>query len=69
MTQDAAAEAAAVALEEATARYSGGMCPYLNVLSAQIVVLDARETAVAFREQQMTASVQLIKALGGGWRQ
>lgn len=65
--QDAAVEAAAVALGEASARYRGGLDPYLNVLAAQIAVLNARATAVNFREQQMVASVGLIKALGGGW--
>lgn len=40
-------------------RYKAGLDPYLNVIAAQ--------TAVNFRAQQMVASVQLIKAVGGGW--
>jgi len=30
-------------------------------------LLNDQQTAVNFRMQQMVASVQLIKALGGGW--
>ncbi len=41
--------------------------PYLNVLAAQVTVLADREVAVGLRAQQMVASVQLIKALGGDW--
>lgn len=65
--QNASVEAAASSLEEAGARYQAGLDPWLNVLSAQIILLNARETEIGFREQQMIASVQLIKALGGGW--
>ncbi|HYA18736.1 MAG TPA: efflux transporter outer membrane subunit [Bryobacteraceae bacterium] len=67
--QKAAIEAAARTLDEATARYKGGLDPYLNVLSAQIILLNAQETLLSFNEQQMTASVALIKALGGGYKQ
>jgi NodT family efflux transporter outer membrane factor (OMF) lipoprotein len=65
--QDAAVEAAARSLHEATARYQAGLDPYLNVISAQTILLNDQQTAVNFRAQQMVASVQLIKALGGGW--
>ncbi len=65
--QDAAVETAAKALDEETARYRGGLDPYLNVLSAQVALLNARLTAVNYREQQMVAGVELVKALGGGW--
>jgi NodT family efflux transporter outer membrane factor (OMF) lipoprotein len=65
--QDAAVEAAARSLREATVRYKAGLDPYLNVISAQTILLNQQQTAVKFRMQQMVASVQLIKALGGGW--
>jgi NodT family efflux transporter outer membrane factor (OMF) lipoprotein len=65
--QDAAVEAAARGLLEATVRYKAGLDPYLNVISAQTILLNDQQTAVNFRMQQMVASVQLIKALGGGW--
>ena len=65
--QDAAVEAATRNLQEATARYKAGLDPYLNVIVAQTTLLNDQQTAVSFRMQQMVASVQLIKALGGGW--
>ncbi len=65
--QDGAVEAARRSLEEATTRYKAGLDPYLNVISAQTILLNDQETAVNYRMQEMVASVQLIKALGGGW--
>ena len=65
--QDAAIEAAARSLQEATVRFKSGLDPYLNVISAQTILLSDQQTGVGFRMQQMVASVQLIKALGGNW--
>jgi len=65
--QDAAVQAATRSLQEANVRYKAGLDPYLNVISAQTTLLADQETAVGFRMQQMAATVQLIKALGGGW--
>jgi len=65
--QDAAVEAAGRSLHEATVRYKAGIDPYLNVITAQTVLLNDQQTVVNFRMQEMVASVQLIKALGGGW--
>lgn len=65
--QDAAVDAAARSLREATVRYRAGVDPYLNVIVAQTTLLNDQQTAVNFRMQQMVASVQLIKALGGSW--
>ncbi len=65
--QDAAVAAAARSLHEAEVRYKAGLDPYLNVIVAQTTLLNDQQSAVNFRMQQMVASVQLIKALGGGW--
>jgi len=65
--QNAAVEAATRSLQEATVRYKAGLDPYLNVIAAQTVLLNDQQTAVTFRMDQMVATVQLIKALGGGW--
>ena len=65
--QDAAIESAARTLREAEVRYKAGVDPYLNVISAQTSLLSLQQADVNFRAQQMVASVQLIKALGGGW--
>jgi NodT family efflux transporter outer membrane factor (OMF) lipoprotein len=65
--QDAAVDAAARSLREAEVRYKAGVDPYLNVIVAQTALLNDQQTAINLRMQQMVASVQLIKALGGGW--
>ena len=65
--QDSAIESAGRSLQEAEVRYKAGLDPYLNVITAQTVLLTDQQAAVTFRMQRMVASVQLIKALGGGW--
>jgi NodT family efflux transporter outer membrane factor (OMF) lipoprotein len=50
-----------------TARYETGIDPYIDVVTAQTTLLSDQETLTSIRIQQMTASVQLIEALGGGW--
>ena len=65
--QDAGVEAARRTLGEADVRYRSGIDPYLNVITAQTALLNAQESALTYRQQQITASVNLIRALGGGW--
>lgn len=65
--QDAAVKAASRSLELATERYKSGIDSYLNVITAQATLLTNERTLLNLRTQQMNASVQLIKALGGGW--
>jgi outer membrane protein TolC len=65
--QDAAVQAATRSLQEANTRYKAGLDPYLNVITAQTALLANQQVLINFRAQQMVASVQLIKALGGGW--
>lgn len=48
-------------------RYEAGLDPYLNVISAQTLLLGTRQVQVSFQVQQMEASARLIEALGGGW--
>ena len=67
-TQQAAATAAAErSLELARTRYTGGITSYLEVITAQNAALANERAAVDLRVRQMTASVNLVKALGGGW--
>jgi outer membrane protein TolC len=54
-------------LELARARYYTGVDTYLNVLVAQTTLLSDQLTLATLRTQAVTASVQLIEALGGGW--
>jgi outer membrane protein TolC len=65
--QDAAVASAQKTLAIATDRYKVGLDPYLNVITAETALLTDQQTAVNLRIQQMTASVGLIEALGGGW--
>ena len=67
--QDAAVESSQRALTAARDRYVSGVDPYLNVVTAQITLLTSKRTAMNLRMQQLIASVQLIKSLGGGWNQ
>jgi NodT family efflux transporter outer membrane factor (OMF) lipoprotein len=65
--EDTAVKSAERSLALAMDRYRLGIDPYLNVITAQTSLLSNQETAVNLRIQQMTASVGLIEALGGGW--
>jgi len=62
--QNAAFAAAQSTLELANIRYVTGVDPYLNVIVAQVALLNAQEAAITFRAQQLMASVQSIRALG-----
>jgi len=65
--QDAAVASAQANLALATDRYKAGVDPYLNVITSQTTLLSNQRTALDLRMEQMTDSVQLIEALGGGW--
>ena len=65
--QETAIQAAQRYLDIATARYQTGLDPYLDVMTAQITLLGDQQTLVTLRVSEMTAAVQLIQALGGGW--
>jgi outer membrane protein, multidrug efflux system len=53
--------------EIAMQRYKTGLVSYLDVVIAQESVLTNERVASQIAGQRMTASVVLIKALGGGW--
>jgi NodT family efflux transporter outer membrane factor (OMF) lipoprotein len=65
--QQLAVQSAEKYLELATARYETGVDQYLNVLVAQTTLLSDQQQLASLHTQSMTASVQLIEALGGGW--
>jgi NodT family efflux transporter outer membrane factor (OMF) lipoprotein len=65
--EDRAADAAAESLRAALARYRGGVASYLDVIVTQAADLSIRRDAVSIASRRMVASVQLVKALGGGW--
>ena len=51
-----------------TNQYQAGIVSYLNVVVAQTTALTNERTAVDILGRRLTASVLLIKALGGGWK-
>ena len=65
--QQAAVAAAEHSLDLSTNRYKGGVVSYLEVTTAQSTALADERAAVDILRRRMTASVSLIKALGGGW--
>lgn len=65
--QHTAVESANHFLDLSLTRYKGGVDSYLNVITAENTVLSNRETELGIQLRQMTASVSLIMALGGGW--
>lgn len=66
-TQQQAVDAAQRALTIANDRYVGGLVTYLDVVTAEQTLLDNKRLATQILGQQLTTSVSLVKALGGGW--
>ncbi|HEY3822302.1 MAG TPA: efflux transporter outer membrane subunit [Polyangiaceae bacterium] len=65
--QEVATRSARRYLDLATDRFKTGLDPYLNVITAQTTLLGDQQTLVTLRVSEMTAAVQLVQALGGGW--
>jgi outer membrane protein, multidrug efflux system len=55
-------------LDVAQNRYKAGYSSYLDVLEAQRSHIEASQTFVISRQNTLTATVDLFKALGGGWQ-
>jgi NodT family efflux transporter outer membrane factor (OMF) lipoprotein len=67
--EEIAVRAAMRNLDLAAERYRLGINSYLNVITAQVSYLSNEQTDVNIRMQEMTAAVQLVMALGGGWNE
>ncbi len=63
----ARAEAARKALRLARLRYESGYSAYFEVLDAQRTANDAELGFLRNRQSRLSGSVDLMKALGGGW--
>jgi NodT family efflux transporter outer membrane factor (OMF) lipoprotein len=62
-----AVDAAQHSLDLSNQRYRAGVTSYLEVLIAQAALLNNQRTYTDLQTRQFAASVQLIRALGGGW--
>lgn len=67
--QQRALTAARKAAELSDKRYRAGMVSYLEVVVSERTALVTELLASQVQEQQLQASLSLIKALGGGWSQ
>ncbi len=61
-------EAAKKAMEISENRYKSGYSAYIDVLDSQRVYNDTAITYIQSRQARLMASVDLFKALGGGWQ-
>jgi NodT family efflux transporter outer membrane factor (OMF) lipoprotein len=66
-SQNAAVVSAQRSLELSNNRYVGGVASYLDVITAQVSLLNSQRLSTQLLGQQMVTSVFLVKALGGGW--
>ncbi len=69
VVEDAAVAAAREAEKLTLNQYKAGTVPYSSVITAQTTRLNSEETALSVFSSRLQASVTLIEALGGGWKE
>jgi NodT family efflux transporter outer membrane factor (OMF) lipoprotein len=67
LVQDEAVNSARESEALTTNQYKAGTVSYLNVITTQSIALTNERAALRIRGQQWSATISLIKALGGGW--
>lgn len=72
LAEEAQQQAQAVAAAEKSLalendRYKAGTDSYLSVITTEAIALGDEQTAVTILQRRMTAAIDLVKALGGGW--
>jgi NodT family efflux transporter outer membrane factor (OMF) lipoprotein len=67
--EDAAVAASRQAEDLTLNQYKAGTVPYSSVITAQTTRLNSEESALSVFSSRLQASVTLIEALGGGWKQ
>ena len=65
--QQEAVDSSQTFLRLESGRYDTGIDPYIDVVTAQTTLLSNQQSLAVLEVEEMTASVQLIEALGGGW--
>jgi NodT family efflux transporter outer membrane factor (OMF) lipoprotein len=65
--QEEVVAAARRTLELTNNQYQAGVVSYINVIVAQTTLLANERSAASVLGRRLTASVALVKALGGGW--
>jgi NodT family efflux transporter outer membrane factor (OMF) lipoprotein len=65
--QDEVVEGARRNVELTLNQYNAGVVSYLNVIVAQASLLQNERTAATLLGRRLTASINLVKAAGGGW--
>jgi NodT family efflux transporter outer membrane factor (OMF) lipoprotein len=68
VSQAAAVTATGKALQQSLYRYKAGLVTYLEVATNENINLQAQLSNVNIQTRRMSASVLLVKALGGGWQ-
>ena len=65
--QQEAVDSSRTFLRLESGRYDTGIDPYIDVITAQTTLVSNQQSLTLLEVEEMTASVQLIEALGGGW--
>jgi len=65
--QQEAVVAAKLAVDLEIQRYKAGTDSYLNVITTQTIYLGDEQNAISILQRRMSAAVDLVKAVGGGW--
>ena len=67
LQQQEAVKAAQDFLNLETQRYTSGVDPYVDVVTAQTTVLSDQVTLNSLQVSEMMSAVELVQSLGGGW--
>jgi len=65
--QQKAVDSAQHSLDISNKRFKGGATSYLEVLTAEAILLQNQRTAIDVQTRQFVDSIGLVRSLGGGW--